>query len=200
MNEKKRLMEEAGFRCQKCGFYSPLGKGLEINKKNNAVLCSICNTFAPDDSENFRKYIEEKVDWQVLETFRKFGVNKASHSPQKKGMIEKSKQGKLVARPPFGYKVINGTLIPDEENKEKVRLIFEEFAAGKSLNQISQTYGISVNGIKKILKNFAYIGKIKFNNQIFQGSHQPIISAELFNRVQQHFESNTIKKELKINQ
>ena len=56
------------------------------------------------------------------------------------------------------------------------------------MNQISKQYGLSVNGIKKILKNFTYIGKVKFNSQISQGSHKPLISAELFNRVQQKFE------------
>ena len=45
-----------------------------------------------------------------------------------------------------------------------------------------------VNGLKKILTNFTYIGKIKFNNQIFNGNHQPILSSTLFNHVQNKFE------------
>ena len=105
-------------------------------------------------------------------------------------MIERSKQGLLVARPPFGYKVENGNLVIDNENSENVRLIFKEFSAGKSLNQISQVYGISVNGLKKILKNFTYLGKIKFNGQIVQGKHSPLISSELFNEVQARFETS----------
>jgi len=192
--QKKILMEKANFKCQKCGYYSPLGNGLEINKEHNTVFCSVCNTFTPQEKENFAIFLAEKLKWQDLESFRKFGANKSSHLPQKQGMIEKSKQGKLMARPAFGYKVIDGNLIRDDENSENIRLIFEEFSAGKSLNQLSQTYGISVNGIKKMLKNFTYIGKIKFAGQIVQGTHTPLISSELFNRVQQKFESK-IKKE-----
>ena len=186
--QKKILMEKSGFKCQKCGYYSPLGSGLEINKEHNAVLCNICGTFAPQEKSEFEIFLQEKLKWQDLEGFRKFGANKSSHSPHKLGMLEKSKQGKLMARPPFGYKVIGGELFPDEQSSENVRLIFEEFAGGKSMNQLAQQYTISVNGIKKILKNFSYIGKIKFNNQITQGTHKPLLSSELFNRVQSVFE------------
>jgi len=186
--QQKELLKSADFRCKKCGYYSPLGKGLEINKVSSAVLCSICNTFAPFDAKELEKYIHEKIEWQNLETFRNSGINKLSHSSQKMGMLEKSKHGKIMARPPFGYRVENGNLIVDEKNKENVRLIFEEFVAGKSMNQIAQTYSMSVNGIKKILKNFAYVGKVKFDNTLSQGTHKPIISSELFNRVQQVFE------------
>lgn len=186
--QKKIIMESSGFKCAKCNYYSPLGDGLEINKEHNSVLCGVCNTFAPLDAEEFQKYLAEKLEWQNLETFRSSGVNRLSHSSQKQGMIEASKKGRLMARPPFGYKVLDGNLIVDQENSQNVKLIFDEFAAGKSLNQLSQTYGVSVNGIKKILKNFSYLGKTKFAGNIVQGSHPAIISAELFNRVQQKFE------------
>ena len=188
-DQKKTLLQDANFKCAKCAYYSPLAEGLEINKNHNAVLCGICNTFAPLEKEDFQRYIEEKLEWQNLETFRNSGINKASHYSQKQGMIEKSRQGRLMTRPPFGYKVIDGNLIVDQENSQNVKLIFDEFAGGKSLNQLSQVYGISVNGIKKILKNFTYLGKIKFAGNIVQGTHLAVISSELFNRVQQKFES-----------
>lgn len=193
--QQKILMEKNNFKCQKCGYYSPLADGLAINKTHNIVLCSICNTFAPIDKDDFQKFLEEKIQWQDIETFRRFGANKIAHTNQKLGMLEKSKTGKLMARPPFGYKVIGGNLIIDEQNKENVRLIFEEFSSGKSMNQIAQTYSISVNGIKKILKNFTYLGKIKFAGNIVNGTHQPLISAELFNEVQKKLENKAAKKQ-----
>lgn len=187
-NYKTALMKEKDFKCEKCGYYSPLGRGLEVLKEFKALLCDVCVTFAPEVPEDFSKYLYEKTDWRALEPLRKFSVNKLGYNSQKRGMIEKSCQGKLMTRPPFGYKVIEGNLVPNEDG-QNVRLIFEEFSAGKSLNQIAKVYSISVNGIKKILKNFAYLGKVKFSNQISQGSHTPLISAELFNRVQSRFES-----------
>jgi len=74
------------------------------------------------------------------------------------------------------------------ENADEVRQIFEAFLEGSSMNAIARLHKMSVNGIKKILKNFTYIGKVKFDNQILQGKHQPIISTELFNSVQERFE------------
>jgi site-specific DNA recombinase len=103
-------------------------------------------------------------------------------------MIAKSKQGLLMARPAFGYDVKKGQLIVNPETSENVREIFKLFLEGTSLNQIALKHDISLNGIKKILKNFTYIGKIKFNNQVLAGSHKPIISPEIFNQAQQRFE------------
>lgn len=193
--QKKELLKQGEFKCVKCGYYSPMGSGLEVNKDHNVILCSICNTFAPEDIAKFNSYLSDKVEWQSLETFRSSGTNKSSHNPHKQGMIARSKSGKLMARPPFGYKVKNGDLIADEEASENVRLIFQEFANGSSLNQLARTYGLSVNGVKKILKNFSYLGKIKFDNQINQGSHKPLVSSELFNRVQQRFEKKKVSIE-----
>jgi transcription initiation factor IIE alpha subunit len=187
---KKQLLEQAGFKCKKCFYYSPLGQGLEVNKQFNCVLCSICNTFAPQELEKFNQYLEEKINWQELETFRRFGMNKGSHLPHKRGMISKAKTGMLMTRPAFGYNVLEGKLIVDQETSESVRDMFNLFLEGLSLNRLSKQFNISVNGIKKILKNFTYIGKIKFNSQIHQGNHEPIISPEVFNRVQQKFESS----------
>lgn len=181
--KKKEIFEKSGFRCEKCGYYSPLGKGLEVSKIGNKVLCNICNTFAPQNNENLEKYINEKIDWQILETFRK----NFTDAGNKKGMIFKAKQGKVMSRPAFGYKMQGGMLIP-AENSDEVREIFEAFANNISMNQIAKQHNLSVNGIKKILKNFTYVGKVKFNGEIMQGKHQPIISSELFNRVQQKFE------------
>ena len=107
---------------------------------------------------------------------------------QKKGMIKKAINGNLMSRAPFGYKIEDGKLLPAENFKE-VEEIFEEFLVEKiSLRKISEKHKFSVNGLKKILKNFTYIGKIKFNNQIFEGRHQPLVSSTLFNHVQNKLE------------
>ena len=112
---------------------------------------------------------------------------------QKKGMVEKAIKGNLMSRAPFGYKIEEGKLLPAENFKE-VEEIFEEFLNEKvSLRKISEKHKFSVNGLKKILKNFTYIGKIKFNNQIFEGRHQPLVSSTLFNHVQNKLEKLGVK-------
>ena len=172
-------------KCVKCAHESEKNK-----KKFGIVLCSICTHFAPDDEKAYEKYTEEKIDGNLLETFR----NSASAGErQKKGMIKEAIKGKLMSRAPFGYKIENKKLISAEYYKE-VEEIFEEFLNEKiSLRKLAEKHKFSVNGLKKILTNFTYIGKIKFNNQIYEGNHNPIISSTLFNHVQNKLERLGIK-------
>lgn len=170
--------------CIKCG-YKPATR-----EKNNESFCEICYHFLPDKDEEIFEYINEKIDGNSLETFRKHIKN--SHK-QKNGMIEKASNGELMSRVPFGYKIENKKLIP-ADNYREIEEIFEQFLnEDLSLRQLSQKHHLSVNGLKKILKNFTYIGKIKFNNQIYEGKHQPIISSTLFNHVQNKLEKLKIK-------
>ena len=100
-------------------------------------------------------------------------------------MIKKSSQGKHMSRIPFGYqRNPEGLLIP-AQNFREIEEIFEEFLqSDMNLRKLSKKHNFSVNGLKKILRNFAYIGKIKFSGQIHEGKHQPIVSSTLFNHVQ----------------
>jgi len=104
---------------------------------------------------------------------------------QKSGMIKKASFGKVMSKPAFGYKIEQGKLIKDQEKARKIQELFQDFLQNNlSLNKLAEKHGFSVNGIKKILKNFTYIGKIKFDNQIHDGQHEPIISSTDFNHVQ----------------
>ncbi|GIU68482.1 MAG: hypothetical protein KatS3mg001_332 [Candidatus Pacearchaeota archaeon] len=168
--------------CEKCGFKSI------YKKKFGIPLCEICYYFSPNDEKSFFNYVEEKIDYSVLETYRNKKPN-----PQKKGMFEKAKKGLVVSRAPLGYKIIEGKLIPSEKSKE-VFDIFNEFVNENiSLNKLAKKHNLSVNGLKKVLRNFTYIGKIKFNKQVFQGSHEPIVPIVLFNKAQDKLEKLNLK-------
>jgi len=129
------------------------------------------------------KLIKENEELKKeIERLKSFRLN------QKEGMIKKASQGNLMSRAAFGYNISEGKLIPAENYKE-IEEIFEEFLNENiSLRQLSEKHKLSVNGLKKILKNFTYIGKIKFNNQIHDGNHKPIVSSTLFNHVQNKLE------------
>jgi len=113
---------------------------------------------------------------------------------QKQGMVDKALKGSLMSRPAFGYELENNKLVP-AQNSEEVREIFEEFLnENLNLSQLSKKHNLSVNGLKKVLTNFTYLGKIKFNNQIHDGNHEPIISSTLFNHVQNKMERLGLKR------
>ena len=178
------MIELEDQKCAKCS-------SLASQKKFNSFLCNICHYFSPHKEEEFEDYINEKIDGRTLETFRKYSGGVGQR--QKKGMVKKASQGEVMSRIPFGYKLENKKLVPAQNHQEIVE-IFEEFLnETPSLTQLAKKHNLSVNGLKKILKNFTYIGKIKFNNQIFEGNHQAIISSTLFNHVQNKLESLGIK-------
>src|SRR4030042_2292398 len=167
-------------RCIKCN-YECIG-----NTKFGLVFCDVCLKFCPNNPEDVDEYIKEKVEGEALEPLRKFSTTRGQE--QKTGMIKKASKGKIMSRSAFGYTLQNGELIP-AQNFREIEEIFEEFLQeGMTLNKLAKKHNLSVNGLKKILTNFTYIGKIKFNNQIFEGNHKPIISTTLFNHVQNKLE------------
>jgi site-specific DNA recombinase len=164
--------------CEKCGYVDKKEKEL-FGKK----LCSVCIVFAPQTKEGFEEYVLEKIDWKLLDTFRKFNSS-SPDSNLKKAMSEKAKQGKLVTRAPLGYDVRKGCLVPNE-HASKIHSLFAVFLnKDYSLNSLSKNYGLSINGLKKILQNRTYLGEIKFAGTINKGKHSPIISPEIFYAVQ----------------
>ena len=102
---------------------------------------------------------------------------------------------------PFGYtKIKDGrgyVLVPDENEKEIVKYMFEQSAAGVGVFAIASRLnerGIptkrggpwSASTVRRILRNPVYIGKLHTDTRgTFDGKHAPIISADLFERVQQ---------------
>lgn len=170
-------------KCEKCGYISE--DESEFKTKFGLSLCNVCYTFSPNDPERLDEYIQEKVNSAEIEPFRKYA--KTRGEVQKKGMIEKASEGKHVSRVPFGYRwdFENKQIIPSE-NYMEVEEIFEEFLQPEySLTKLAKKHNLSINGLKKILHNFAYIGKVKFNGEIHEGNHKAIVSSILFNKVQE---------------
>ncbi len=200
---KSKIFNRDNFTCQKCG-YKGMSDELEIhhikmrldggddNHNNLVTLCFICHYFSPDEEKDFEGYLNEKIDGVILDTFRKSA--KSISKRTKKGMIGKSEKGNHVTRAPWGYKLENKKLIPTEHSYQ-VQEVFQDFLNQKvSLTKLAKKYGFSVNGLKKILTNQTYLGKIKFDKQTHQGSHQALISSTLFNHVQNKLEKLGIKK------
>ena len=161
--------------CVKCNYSDNNAK-----EYNSVYLCNICSKFAPEDINSFQDYISEKLDWTIIDTFRKY---KTSNS-QKEGMSKKASTGSHMSKAPLGYTLQNGKLIQNEQ-ASKVHTLFKQFSEGEwSLNQLSKQNNLSLNGLKKILKNRTYLGEIKFDGKITKSTHAPIISQDLFYAVQ----------------
>ncbi len=116
-----------------------------------------------------------------------------------KGMLEKAEQGGWPCKAPIGYKrnVENHELELDASKSFYIKKIFEEYATGmNSIAKLADSFYLiglrSINGkrinkagIHRILKNPIYCGKFIYKGKIYKGKHVPIISMELYHKVQE---------------
>ena len=117
---------------------------------------------------------------------------------------------------PYGYDRFNKHLVVNENEKETVQLIFNEFANGASV--LSITNRLNAEGIKskldfnwcepvisRIIRSSLYIGKVKYLGEVYNNSQLQIISNELFDKVQYRLKNskrpaNNKKYEYKLDQ
>ena len=111
------------------------------------------------------------------------------------GMQRKSKEGGFVNKPPFGYKMVNKKLEPNQDKEEVVSEIFKEFYyTDTSLNKLAKKHNLTVNGLKKILSNRTYLGEVRFAGETAEGIHKPLVREILFEDVQKRLEKISKKE------
>lgn len=119
------------------------------------------------------------------------------------GLRQKAEQGCFPGKAPYGYKNIslengNKTIVIDDTYAFYIRRAFELYATGhyslRNLNEQLYKDGFRTKSGKKIyrtaieamLKNIFYTGVFEFEGKVYENAcHKPIISKELFYRVQE---------------
>ena len=111
----------------------------------------------------------------------------------RKGMREKAEQGIYPSRPPLGYRnnKAERTIEVDPEKAAVTRRIFELYGAGgHSLSDLKRAINaetgmvIPKSYLERILKNPFYVGLFVWDGKTYRGTHPPLVSTELFQRVQ----------------
>ena len=127
----------------------------------------------------------------IMLTFAQFERELTSERTKDK-MLERAKKGMCNGGfTPYGYTRQNKKLVPQTKETKIIKSIFEKYLETQSLSSVYKFLkekGIkSRNGkifsktnIAYSLRNVVYVGKIKHNNEIYQGIHEPIISEEIF--------------------
>lgn len=127
----------------------------------------------------------------------------------KRGHCQKLRKGIWPGFAPLGYLNNHRTkaIDLDKDKAPFIRKAFELYTIGdythKAIKQFLADSGItsyrqkpiSVSYVQRMLKNHFYYGVFKFNGEIYQGSHEPIISKKLFDAVQQAMNNRGKKKE-----
>ncbi len=130
-----------------------------------------------------------KLMFQIIGAFAEFERNIIGDRT-KFGMERKAKEGGFIAKAPKGYKLINKELTLHQEDAEAVKKIFNDFLTTDiSLTQLAKRHNMTTSGIKKLLQNTTYLGKVKFADQESQGTHKAIIDSEIFDKVKAKLES-----------
>ena len=120
----------------------------------------------------------------------------------RKGMTEKAEQGTWPSSAPFGYVnvVTEGgrkTIQPDPELAPLIRRMFEWYATGqysaREITRMARDEGLRSRKsrnvvpqsiIHKMLRNRVYMGEFVWVGKAYQGDHEPLVSRELWERVQ----------------
>lgn len=166
---------------------------------------SVVSVSEPLPDGPFGSLIERIIEW--MDEF--YLINLGAEVTR--GMEEKIGRGEPVVFAPFGYLNADKTYIIDEVNAPIVQEIFERYANGEKQRELAVILGQrgvrtkrgnmpENRWIEYILRNPAYIGKIRWtadgeravskrdydneNIQITDGNWQPIISMELWDKVQ----------------
>src|SRR3989339_1675631 len=116
----------------------------------------------------------------------------------KRGLRQKVRRGECVGLAPLGYlnDRLNKKAIIDPKVAPIIKELFEFYSKGnstfESLSLFLESKGVISRGdipihksrITFILSNPFYCGFFRFNKEIYQGIHQPLITKKLFDEVQ----------------
>jgi DNA invertase Pin-like site-specific DNA recombinase len=116
----------------------------------------------------------------------------------RKGLLEKAEEGKFPGTAPLGYlhDTVNKTIVADPDRAPAIWELFNLYATGdysiRRLHVHAASVGltsrkgnrISRSSISVLLKNPFYTGVFVWNGKHYQGKHPPIVTKELFNKVQ----------------
>ena len=116
----------------------------------------------------------------------------------KRGHRNKVKDGIWPQMSPIGYVNEKGKgIVPHPELSILVKKTFEAYATGNfTLRQLRDKFNelglkrksgkeLAVSNYQKLLKNPIYTGLMRYNGEIFEGKHEPIITKKLFDSVQE---------------
>lgn len=118
----------------------------------------------------------------------------------KRGLRESAEKGNFCGGLiPYGYKVVDKKLVPDEKAAPVIRYVFEEYAKGKSKKEIIDELNrrgvrnrngnpLTYTSFQHALHLTTYIGQHVYKGQVVEGCATPLVTQEVFDKVQERLE------------
>jgi site-specific DNA recombinase len=126
-----------------------------------------------------------RMFYNILGTFAQFYREQLSENVRM-GMHQAVRQGRWINRPPTGYDLMDGLLIPNDD-AARVREVFRLRAAGHSFREIEERTGIGYSTVSAILKKRTYIGETLLGGEWFPGNHEALVSEAEFEAANRGF-------------
>lgn len=160
-------------------------------KKNGVRVVSVMENI-PDSSEGV--LLESVIEGMAEYYSRNLSENIT------RGMKSNARKAMVNGPLPIGYKNENGKIVIDEDKAEIPRKCFKLYSEGYTVREIvhylnglgftsKKGKDISQTSVNKILKNKRYTGTYIHGGIEIKNAYEPIVSKELFNKVQQRFDS-----------
>ena len=186
-------------------------KLLELFEKYNVVFVSVTQAFNTNNSMG-------RLTLNILLSFAQFEREIISERVKDK-MGAARKRGKFIGGMPIlGYDIdkVNHKLIINEKEAALVREVFDLYLKEKSLLSVAmilnekgcktkqftsktgRAFGgtkFKNTGIQLMLKNIIYVGKVRYNGELYPGLHEPVISDEIFDKVRAIIANNRVRRD-----
>ncbi|MDO4927176.1 MAG: recombinase family protein [Turicibacter sp.] len=178
-----------------------------LSRSQRDTLYLIEEMFLPNNVEFIS--ISETIDTSTPFGRAMIGVMSVFAQLERETITERLQSGRLkmvrdeglwaggAYKSPYGYnRLERGKLVVNEEERQHIVRIFQEYVTLKSYIKVQKK--LEKEGFKplrdiriiSLLKNRVYIGEVSFAGKWYKGSHEPIISEDLFNaaqKINEHF-------------
>lgn len=179
---------------------------LSLFEKHNTTFVSVTQHFNTQNSMG-------RLTLNILLSFAQFEREIISERTRDK-MAAAKKKGKWIGgRPPLGYNIDKEKhkLLINQKEAKLVREIFDLYIEKRSVlavtielnnkgyttKQYMSEKGLRFGGIKfkvtgvyNILTSVLYIGKVEYHGEFYQGEQEPIVSEDIFQKVQKILAEN----------
>jgi len=83
----------------------------------------------------------------------------------------------------LGYRRVGDRVEVDREKADLVVALFKSRAGGASVYAMEGVFGLRQQSIRFLLRSPAYLGLVPWAGEVFQGRHEPIVEAALWEAV-----------------
>lgn len=92
----------------------------------------------------------------------------------------------------YDYDEKKGILVPNKEKVEIVNKMVELYLQGMPMTQVGALFGLQDQTVRSIFTSPVGLGKIPYKDEVFEGQHEPIMTQETYDKLQQKMKERAV--------